>query len=466
MHLADIPLRFITYYLLIGLFTDGWVAPHNIGCYTECMSDNFIQNFDQLATSDQRRVALSLIETAYDAIQPNNALERNVIVDGSTLRIKDQEFNLDSFNRVYLIGFGKGSAGIASLIEAKLGSRLTNGWVIDASEAPLNKIEFTLGTHPLPSQANLDFTKNILDSLSDLSEKDLVLVLTCGGGSAMFEYPVSLDLEGIIGVNKALLKSGATISEMNAVRKHVSRVKGGGLAKVLYPATIANLLFSDVPGNDLAVIASGPTVQDPTTIDDALAVLEKYNLAESAGLSPEDFTETPKDEKYFTNLHNILVLSNQTALTAMQRKAEELGYNATIYSDKFQGEAKDAGKALLDAATDGQILLAGGETTVKVEGKAGEGGRNQEVVLGALEHLGEHDVIVSFASDGWDNTPAAGAIGDHSTLAKATEKNLDKNISLENHDSLAFFSQVSDTIQTGRLASNVSDLYIVLKGIS
>src|SRR5690606_31870002 len=113
MHLADIPLRFITYYLLIGLFTDGWVAPHNIGCYTECMSDNFIQNFDQLATSDQRRVALSLIETAYDAIQPNNALERNVIVDGSTLRIKDQEFNLDSFNRVYLIGFGKGSAGIA-----------------------------------------------------------------------------------------------------------------------------------------------------------------------------------------------------------------------------------------------------------------------------------------------------------------------------------------------------------------
>lgn len=406
------------------------------------------------------------METAYDAIQPHNALKRNVSLDGSTLNISTKQFNLDDFERVYLVGFGKGSAGIASLIENILGERLTGGWVIDASEAPLQKIAFTLGNHPLPSQANLDFTKYIIDNLSSLTEKDLVIVLTCGGGSAMFEYPVSLDLDGIIGVNKALLKSGATISEMNAVRKHVSQVKGGGLAKVLFPATIANLLFSDVPGNDLAVIASGPTVKDPSTIEDALIVFEKYNLAEKTGLTREAFTETPKDDKYFAKLHNLLILSNRTALEAMQQKAEDLGYAAEIFSDKFQGEAKLAGATLLEAAKPGSILLAGGETTVTIEGEAGEGGRNQEVVLGVLSRLQAGDVLTSFASDGWDNTPVAGALGDESTISKAAEHDIKPDDYLQRHDSLAFFTTVADTVQTGRLASNVADLYIVLKGKS
>jgi glycerate 2-kinase len=430
------------------------------------MPDRFIQNFNQLATSESRKVVLELMETAYDAIQPHNALKRNVSLDGSTLNISTKQFNLDDFERVYLVGFGKGSAGIASLIENILGERLTGGWVIDASEAPLQKIAFTLGNHPLPSQANLDFTKYIIDNLSSLTEKDLVIVLTCGGGSAMFEYPVSLDLDGIIGVNKALLKSGATISEMNAVRKHVSQVKGGGLAKVLFPATIANLLFSDVPGNDLAVIASGPTVKDPSTIEDALIVFEKYNLAEKTGLTREAFTETPKDDKYFAKLHNLLILSNRTALEAMQQKAEDLGYAAEIFSDKFQGEAKLAGATLLEAAKPGSILLAGGETTVTIEGEAGEGGRNQEVVLGVLSRLQAGDVLTSFASDGWDNTPVAGALGDESTISKAAEHDIKPDDYLQRHDSLAFFTTVADTVQTGRLASNVADLYIVLKGKS
>ena len=427
------------------------------------MPDRFIQNYDDLASNDQRKVVLELIEAAYDAIQPYNVIDRSVRLEGQQLHLDQNTFDLSQFERVYLVGFGKGSAGIAAKIETILDDHLTQGWVIDASQAELKKIEFTLGTHPLPSQANLDFTKKIIDSLSNLTEKDLVIVLSCGGGSAMFEYPVSLNLEGIIGVNKALLQSGATISEMNAVRKHVSQVKGGGLAKILYPATIANLLFSDVPGNDLAVIASGPTVKDPSTIDDALAVLKKFDLAEKAGLSESDFTETPKDDKYFTNLHNILILSNRTALEAMKQRATDLGFEAEVYSDKFQSEAKVAGKTLLDATKPDTILVAGGETTVRITGEAGEGGRNQEVVLGALPHLESGQVISSFASDGWDNTPAAGAIGDQDTLAKVSEKNLDPKAALDGHSSLAFFTSAADTIQTGRLASNVADLYIVFK---
>ena len=428
------------------------------------MPDRFIQNYDDLASNDQRKVVLELIEAAYDAIQPYNVIDRSVRLEGRHLHLDQSTFDLSQFERVYLVGFGKGSAGIAAKIETILGDHLTQGWVIDASQAELKKIEFTLGTHPLPSQANLDFTKNIIDSLSNLTAKDLVIVLSCGGGSAMFEYPVSLNLEGIIGVNKALLQSGATISEMNAVRKHVSQVKGGGLAKVLYPATIANLLFSDVPGNDLAVIASGPTVKDPSTIDDALAVLKKFDLAEKVGLSESDFTETPKDDKYFANLHNILILSNRTALEAMKQRAADLGFTAEVHSDKFQSEAKVAAKTLLDATKPGTILVAGGETTVRITGEAGEGGRNQEVVLGALAHLEPGQVISSFASDGWDNTPAAGAIGDQDTLTKVAEKNLDPQAALDGHSSLAFFTAAADTIQTGRLASNVADLYIVFKG--
>ncbi len=428
------------------------------------MPDQFIQNYAALATNDQRQVVLQLIEAAYDAIQPHNVIDRSVQLKGQVLHLDQNTFDLSQFNRVYLVGFGKGSAGIAAKIEAILGDHLTQGWVIDASQTQLKKIEFTLGTHPLPSQSNLDFTQKVITSLSDLSETDLVIVLSCGGGSAMFEYPVSLNLEGIIGVNKALLQSGANISEMNAVRKHVSRVKGGGLAKALYPATIANLLFSDVPGNDLAVIASGPTVKDPSTIQDALAVLQKYNLADKAGLSESNFTETPKEDKYFANLHNILILSNRTALAAMQKKAANLGYTAEIFSDKFQSQAKDAGKALLEATQPNTILVAGGETTVRITGEAGQGGRNQEVVLGALTHLEPGQVICSFASDGWDNTPVAGAIGDQETIAKSKHQHLDPQAALDQHSSLAFFTATADTIQTGRLASNVADLYIVLKG--
>lgn len=425
---------------------------------------DIISNFDQLARTPQRKVVLELVEAAFESIQPENVMSRNFVVEGNSLRISDREFDLSNFNRVFLIGFGKGSAGISKIIEEKLGDKLSEGYVIDVNVESFSKIHFTTGTHPLPSTINAAFTQMLLDRIEklNLTERDLVLVVICGGGSAMLVAPNNISLDQKIEVNKALLKSGATISEMNVVRKHLSEVKGGGLAKALFPATAASLVFSDVPGNDLSVIASGSTTLDKTTIENAREVLNKYNLSQDLPFVVSALRETPKDESIFNNVHNIIVLSNKTALDAMKKKADEQGINSSIFSDHFEGTAATAGKTLIDNCSSSSILLAGGETTVRVEGH-GTGGRNQEVILGSLINLDDHTVICSFDSDGWDNSKFAGAIGDSSTRSRAEELQLDLPSCLINNDSLPFFEKTGDGIETGRLPSNVSDLFIIYK---
>jgi len=422
----------------------------------------YIKNYDALATSDERKVVLDLIEVAVASIQPELILRKNFSLKGKTLTIQDKVLNIGEYKRIFLIGFGKGSAKIASIIEKTLGDLLTKGYVIDVTSENFSNIDFTLGTHPLPSQANIDFTKNVVDKLSNLTEKDLVLMVTCGGGSVMFEKPNKLTLDRMIEVNKALLHSGADIHEMNAVRKHLDVVKGGNFAKIVYPTDVFNMIFSDVPGNDLSVIASGPTVRDKTTVEDALAVLAKYNLVEELKLLPSDFVESPKDDKYFEKVKNILMLSNLTALEAMKQKALDLHIPAKIFSDRFQADAAEAGKKLIGEAPPHSVLLTGGETSLKVTG-SGEGGRNQHLVLAALPYISNGTVIASFDSDGWDNTPACGAIADFQTVEKAKSRNLDFKKYLDENDSFAFFKAVGDAILTDRLPTNVSDLMIVLK---
>ena len=422
-----------------------------------------IKNFDGLNKTLQRKICLELIEEALKSIQPQNIIGKNLSLENDILTIQDRKINLTEFKRVFLLGFGKGSAGLSKKIEKILGDFLTKGFVIDLVAEKLSKIELSTGTHPLPSNENFIFTKKVVEQLNKLTERDLVLIVVAGGGSAMFVYPYKITVEKLIEVNRSLLVSGADIKEINIVRKHLSLVKGGGLAKLLYPASIVSIIASDVPGNDLSVIASAPTVKDPTTKNDALEILKKYNLLDKLNLSENDFLETPKEDMYFTNATNILLLSNQTALDAMKKKAKELGYSAVIFSDKFQAEAKFAGKELIDQTLPNQILLAGGETTVKVLGKNGQGGRNQEVVLGTLENLDNYTLIASFDTDGWDNSKFAGAIGDIKTLEKAKELNLNPKNFLEENNSLSFFEKVGDGILTGRLPSNVSDLMIVLR---
>lgn len=421
----------------------------------------FIKNTETLAKTPQRNVVLQLVEQALASIQPHTVLDTQVQRHGSLLTVVDQEIDLGAFNRVFVVGFGKGSAGVCKIVEEKLDDTLTGGYVIDNVAENFQKLQFTQGTHPLPSQQNIDFTKNVLEKMSGMSEKDLVIVVICGGGSAMFEAPHTVSLETLTALSKALLASGATISDMNILRKHLSRVKGGGFAKHLYPARVVSLMFSDVPGNDMSVIASGPTVKDSTTMDDVTRTLETFHIDEKI-VTINDFEDTVTDDKYFVNVSNVIMVSNMTAIKAMQKKSGELGHTARIYSDHFQGNAKEVGEALIRETADGEILLVGGETTLKVKGK-GKGGRNQTLVLAALPFVGENTVFCSFDSDGMDFYHFAGAIGDKVTLEKAKELGLDEKAYLDDDNSYEFFEKTGDGILTDKLASNVSDLMIVAK---
>ncbi|MCL4353004.1 DUF4147 domain-containing protein [Patescibacteria group bacterium] len=418
-----------------------------------------IKNFSELAKTQNRKIVLELIESALASIEPHSVLDKSIMLRKNTLAIEGKQIDLRLFDKIILIGFGKGSAGLAKIIEEKLGDFLKEGYVIDTNEEKFARIEFTKGGHPLPSKTNYEFTKKVKEKCKNLSAKTLVLLVIAGGGSSMFVDPAKISLGRLVEINKALLKANATIFEMNTIRKHLSLVKGGGLARILYPARVLSLIFSDVPGNDLSVIASGPTVKDPTTIENALKTAKKLGL--SAKLTAGDLIETPKDDRYFMNVSNLLLLSNLTALEAMKKKAHELGFEAQIYSDRFQSEARYAGRKLIEKANPGKILLVGGETTVKVMG-SGTGGRNQELVLGSLPFLKDNMVIASFDSDGWDNSPPAGAIADHLTIKKMKKLTLDPALFLNNNNSMEFFNKTGDLVITGRLPSNVSDLMIVL----
>lgn len=421
-----------------------------------------IKNFDQLVTTSERKICLELIEEALSSIQPQEVIQKTISLNNNILSIQDIKLSLNEFDRIFLLGFGKGSARLSYHIEQLLKNYLTKGYVIDLVKEKFTKIQGMVGTHPLPSKENFGFTQNTIQELTNLTEKDFVLVVIAGGGSALFVNPYKITLEKLIETNKMLLKSGATITEMNIVRKHLDLVKGGGLAKLLYPARVVTLIASDVPGNDLSTIASGSTVKDTSTKGDAFDILQRYGLWGALNFSIVDLLETPKEDMYFRNVSNILILSNKTALEKMEQKARGYGYKVFIESDRLQGDAKTVGKMLIDKTPRNTILLAGGETTLKVIGK-GQGGRNQELVLNALLTIPEDTIIVSFDSDGWDNSPHAGAIGDVATLQKAKNLNLNLEEFLQNNNSFPFFQKVGDGISTGRLPSNVSDLMIVLK---
>ncbi len=452
-----------------------------------------IKNFKSLALNKERRIALEIVEAGLSALDYERIFHG---LNGSKTDYTDNTYPrlsaLDprKFANIYLLSFGKGSAKIADILRKKI--KFKEIYVIDVNfPKSLREVRtspreiYFKGTHPLPSRKNFLFTKKIIERFQGkLTKDELVIVLVCGGGSAMLVYP-NIPLKKYIQVNQELLKSGANIYEMNTIRKHLDLVKGGGLLKVLYPAKVISFIFSDVPGNDLSFIASGPTVKDKTKIADALRIIKKYKLK---SVKKEDLIETPKEEKYFKNVRNILALSNLTALKAMKEKAESLGLKAKILTDNLKGDVKDVAKFLFQEIKKSKekILIAGGETTVKVKGK-GKGGRNQELVLWFLKYTDLYGskmdntdnknqrssaldprksayVIISLNSDGWDNTEFAGAIGDKITLEKAEKLKLDIDKFLENNDSFHFFKKTKDGIITGRLPVNVADLIILYRG--
>ena len=425
-----------------------------------------IQNFDTLAVNELRRDALAIAEAGYEAVDTEKVVRGKVQVVGEELRIGDKSFNIKG-REIYFVGVGKCAFDGAEAIEKILGEKLAGGVALDVSliaQSALTKIETYIGTHPLPSEANVQATTRIMEFLSGREKNDLVIMLISGGGSTLLCLPTApmtcVDESALF---EGLTAHGASIQDINIVRKHTSRARGGALAAAAYPAEVAALIISDVPENDIASIASGPTVLDSTTVADAKAILATHDITASA---PIEFIETPKEQKYFERVVNVLFLTNQDALSAMQTEAEKRGYAVTIADNHFSGEARELGRAVVEKLHSSQsktVLLYAGESTVTLPPHAGTGGRNQEMALAALETLRDDELILPFASDGHDNTEHAGAIGDSATRAHAEAHNLSVTEYLHAHRSYDFFTATNDALVTGYTGSNVSDLIIALK---
>ncbi len=423
-----------------------------------------IKNFEKLATSPLRRQALKIAEAGFAAVATGPCVRKNFLFDRKKqqLKILGQIFEIGQYKKIVCVGFGKAALEAVGEIRQILKDKISGGLVIDLKAGDLGNIVSRVGTHPHPSEANVLATKEMVAMLEQCGEEDLVICVSSGGGSALLCYPEELSLEQETALIKALTKKGASISELNTVRKHISKVKGGGLAKIIYPASCISLIFSDVPGDDISMVASGPTVKDESQAQDAALVLKKYDALSMCELPSCKLSETPKEGKYFSKVRNILFVSGGNALKAMREAAENLGFEVKIFSKSFQGEAKLLGPEIVKANRSGQCLLGAGESTVKITG-AGKGGRNQEMALAALDVLGENQVLACLASDGHDNTEAAGAIVDAFTLKKAKSLGLDYKSFLEMNDSFNFFASVDDALNTGLTGSNVSDLVLCLK---
>ena len=415
-----------------------------------------IKNFAALATSQQRRDALTIVEAGLQAIDTSAVLKNAISLKEDKLTIQGRQFDLEAYEHIYIIGFGKVACTAAHTLEQILAGRVREGAVIGIAERTCQVVDTYAGTHPLPSQQNYTATKHIEEVARRAKKDDLVLAIVSGGGSALLCSSMSECDQGIK-LFESFLQSGGTIEELNTVRKHISHLKGGGLAKSLYPATVVGLVFSDVPGGDIADVASGPTCFDASTVHEAEALIEKYNLGSFR------LIETPKDPKYFERVHNFTIVSNVTALNAMQKAATDLSYRADLVSTTVYATASETKELLHAKISDGLVRCMGGETKVLIpEDSIGKGGRNDYLALTMLETLASNQVFVSIASDGRDNTVMAGALADVEVLHRARQLGLSVAEHLAAFDSFPFFAQADAYVQTGPLESNVSDLMLLL----
>lgn len=430
---------------------------------------------------------------ALDAADPYRAVMNHVSLSGGTLSAGGAAYDLDRFTRIIVTGAGKGTALMAKAMEEILGNRIDQGIIIVeyGHGRPLKKIVQREAAHPLPDESGMRATAEIRELLKAAGEKSLVICLLSGGASSLLVAPaegISLNDKRV--TTELLLSAGANIHDLNTVRKHLSAVKGGRLAETAYPATIITVILSDVIGDRLDVIASGPTVPDRTTFRDALNVVHKYSLENelprgvfsllNRGVAGE-IADTPKGEAaFFQKTRNIIAGSIRRSLDAAQKRAEELGFETELVASELEGEAKNAARILASKALTvrsslgpgdrPRCLLSGGETTVTVRG-TGRGGRNQELALAfALEIEGVKGVtLLSAGTDGTDGpTDAAGGIVDGTTAVKARQHGLGPEQFLNNNDSYTFF-QKFDTLTgeqahlvIGPTGTNVMDIQIII----
>jgi glycerate 2-kinase len=432
--------------------------------------------------SSQRQHALQIFRAALQAADPYQAVLGCVGFDGQILKIGTKRYRVADFDRIQVIGAGKASAAMASAIERLLGRSVSGGLidVPDGIETHLRRIELHPCGHPIPDERGAEGARRMLEIARAAGPRGLLIALISGGASAMLPAPAPpLTLEAKRQLTRELLASGATIHEMNAVRKHLSLIKGGQLAKAAFPARLHTLMISDVVGDDPEVIGSGPTVPDPSTAADARRVLKKYGLTAPAIALKAALHETPKPgDPVFAHARHRIIASNKQAIAAAAKCARELGYHTRVLSTTIQGETRDAAAQHAEIAREiletgrplrrPACILSGGETTVIVRGN-GMGGRNQEFVLAAILALGqagsgaEPVTILSAGTDGIDGpTDAAGAIADSSTLARAAALGLDARGFLDNNDSYRFFEPLNALLKTGPTGTNVADVRVLL----
>jgi hydroxypyruvate reductase len=423
--------------------------------------------------SDYRLQVNSLFQAALKAANPAEALRRHWDADA-----------LNGAERVFVVGAGKAGVAMGETAATLLGSRLTAA-ILAVPQLPTTNnqshsvslrglslpITFIPAGHPHPTAGSLAAGEAIARLLTDTTEHDLVIALISGGGSALLDYlNPGLNLEDLQRITNALLRSGVPIQDLNCVRKHLSQIKGGGLARLAYPAKLVAYILSDVIGDPLDVIASGPTVPDPTTVEEALTILKQIDLPDFRAV--RDLTglnETPKPANpIFARVTNHLIGSNQLAREAAAEAAARLGFQVHLPEEVVQGEARDwwfKARHFIEGATGPQAWISGGETTVTVKGQ-GQGGRNQELVLSAaiaLEGDARQLVIASMGTDGVDGfSPAAGALATPQTCARARSLGLNPAAMLADNDSYSFFNALGDSIVTGPTGTNVNDVVVVL----
>ncbi len=429
-----------------------------------------------------------ILAASLAAVDPTAAIEQALQRKGQTLYVGEQQFDLSVYKSIYLLAIGKAALPMASAAAALIPDRLTAGLILTKHDnhvvpVPRNK-KFTLlrGGHPIPDQDSLKSAEEIISRLSTLNKDDLIIVLISGGGSALFTAPTpGISLADIQESNQVFLDHGLAIQEINTIRKHLSRVKGGQLAGSIYPAKIITLILSDVIGDQIDMIASGPTVPDTSTFQDAQGIVFKYQLDEflpppvikhlKAGADGK-IPETPKPgDPAFKNQTTLVIAGNRDAIEGGLQQAQREDFKGQKLPGQLIGEARLAGKELAkllleyskNETSQPNCLITGGETTVTLTDviNPGKGGRNLETALSAVRQLAEHKniALITLATDGEDGvTDAAGAVATGETLARAAQLGLDPDEFLSNHDAYSFFQALDDLLLPGVTGTNTNDL--------
>ncbi len=431
--------------------------------------------------------AKAIFSKGVEAVLPEKVIKNQVFLNQDILKVKDNTLELDKYKKIIVVGAGKASAAMGKALEEILGPKIAGGLIIVkyGHGEKLRYAEVEEGGHPLPDSNGLKASEKLLTLLDDTDEETLVIGLFSGGGSALLTLPADgITLDDKISTTDALLKCGASIQEINTIRKHISKVKGGRLMEKAYPASFLALILSDVVGDKLDVIASGPTVPDPTTYADCIDLIRRYSLENEIPKTVIDFLEkgkvgvipeTPKPgDKLFEKASNHIIGNNYLALKAAEKEARKRGYNTLILTSVLEGDTTECARFHTAIAKEivksgnpvarPACILSGGETTVIIRGN-GKGGRNQEFALvAALEIEGLNSVcILSGGTDGTDGpTDAAGAFATGNTINRAECLKLDARSYLENNNSYEFFKALGDLLITGPTRTNVMDLRIIL----